>query len=196
MLKLGLTGNICAGKSIAETVFKKNGIPVIDADEIVHSLLADDDAVIQQVKELFYPNNLLDENNKIDRKLLGQLVFKDEQKRKELEKILHPRVIALIEEFFANNTDKPIAVASLALLFEAELTYLFDKTLLITVENQTQIDRLMTRNNYNKEQALSRINAQLPQEEKIKKADFVIKNNELIEKFEEKLNIFIKQQQN
>lgn len=196
MIKLGLTGNICAGKSTAENVFKKNNVPVIDADTIVHLLLANDETVIQQVKELFEPNNIFDENNKIDRKILGQLVFQDEQKRKELEKILHPRVITLIEEFFIANRDKPLAVASLALLFEAKLTYLFDKSLLITVDEKIQIERLMARNNYSKEEASSRINAQLSQEEKIKKADFIINNSGLIENFEEKLNIFIKQQQN
>ena len=176
MMKLGITGNIASGKTLVETFLKEEGILTIDSDEIVHDLLENDKDTIDKVIRLFYPLNIF-ENNKISRKKVSKIVFKDKTMLKELEQILHPKVISIIQEFFDKNKDKKIAAAVVPLLYEAKMEKIFDFVILVDIDKEIQLKRLMQRGNFTEEEALNRINCQTSSEEKSKLADFIINNN-------------------
>ncbi|MDD3149435.1 MAG: dephospho-CoA kinase [Candidatus Gastranaerophilales bacterium] len=181
MKKIALTGNIGAGKSLAESILQEKNIPVIDCDKIGHDLLKNNDDVIFQVKNLFKNDNIQTIDGKIDRKKLGKIVFENEQKRIKLEKIIHPEILNKIHQFFEKNKNEKIAVVSIPLLFEIGWQKYFDKTILIIIDEKLQLERLLVRDNLNKEEIIARIKSQIPQSEKINKADFIIDNSGNIE---------------
>lgn len=176
MIKIGLTGNIASGKSYIEELLKQKGIPVIDADEIVHEVLENNTSVINHIKKLFHGYDVL-QNDKLSRPKVGRVVFRDEKKRRQLENILHPIVKIEIQNFFDKNQDKPMAVASVPLLFETNMQSLFDKVILIVADEKIRLERLMKRNNLTEIEALERIKSQQSQESKIPLADFIINNS-------------------
>lgn len=192
MIKLALTGNIASGKSLIEKILIGEGVPVIDADEIVHQLLSSDSSVIEQVRALFSPENVLLMDGSVDRKKVGQMVFSDIDKLRRLEEIIHPRVKEKIDKFFESNSDKNIAVASIALLFETGWNVDFDKVVLVTCFLDVQIERLMNRDNLSREDALKRINSQMSQHDKAKISDFVIENNSGVCELEKRVREFLK----
>lgn len=179
MIKIGLTGNIASGKSFVEDIFKKENIPCLDSDKITHELLENDFEVIEEIKKVFLENgfDILDKNKKISRNKLGAIVFKDREKLKILESIIHPVIKKQINSFFKDNSRQKIAVAVVPLIFEANMADMFDKIVLVAVDKDIQLERLVKRNNFTQEEALLRIDSQIPQEEKIKKVDFVLWNN-------------------
>jgi dephospho-CoA kinase len=182
MLKIGLTGNIACGKSLIESMLQEMDIPVVDSDKICHNLMDFDKPTIEKVKKLFETYDILSNNGKtLDRYKIGQIIFNDIPLKKALEDILHPRVIELIKEFFEKNKDKKIAVASVPLLFESNLEYLFDKLILVTANQDIQFERLLKRNGFDEEHARARINSQIDQHHKKQKSDYIIDNSGTIE---------------
>jgi len=180
MKKIGITGNIAAGKSAVEKIIADFGYKVIDADTICHNLLEFDSSVIQKVTDIFSVD-IIGKNGKLDRKIIAQFVFSDFELKKKLENILHPAVKSEIEMFFSDNFSEKLVFASAALLFEANMADCFDKIILVVADDEIRLKRLMSRNNYTKDEAQTRLNAQNPQDEKIKLADFVINNSGTIE---------------
>ena len=176
MKKIGITGNIAAGKSAVENIIKTLGYKVIDADKICHYALENNNAIIEEIKNVFNDFNIL-KDGKIDRNAVGKLVFSNIELKEKLENILHPFVKNEILKFFEQSKNENFVFASAALLFEANMQNLFDKTILVIASDDLRLNRLMQRNNFSQEEALLRLNAQNPQEEKIKLADFVIENN-------------------
>ena len=189
MLKLGITGNIASGKSQAQSVFKGLSIPVIDADEIVNSLYSDKNFALK-AEEKFFKYKITNDG-KVDKNLLLKIIFDDLNFKKEFEKFVHTFVLSEIEKFFSLNLSENIVVASVPLLFETEWEKYFDKILLITADDEIRLERLMKRNSLSKGQALIRVNSQMPQDKKIKKADFVIENNSSLEELNEKIKVFV-----
>jgi len=169
MLKIALTGNIAAGKSLVENQFQSFGIDVIDADKIAHEVLGEKIQLLQK----FFGEEII-KQGQISREKLAQIVFSDSKKKQKLEKIIHPEVRKRIAEFCEG---KDIAIASIPLLFEVSWESDFDCVILVISKDNLRLKRLMERNNLTKEQAKTRINAQMSQGDKIKKADFVIDNN-------------------
>ena len=178
MIKLGVTGNIACGKSLVETFLQQEGVPTIDADRVVHDLYEKDQDTINQVYNLFGSTGLdvCDEKGGISRKKVGAIIFKDEEKLRELEKIVHPKVNQKIKEFFNQNQDKEIAAAIVPLIYEAKMQDMFDKVLLVTVDDAEQLKRLINRNSLSAEEAKVRIGSQISQDEKKKQADFIVDN--------------------
>ena len=168
MLRTAITGNIASGKSQAEKILSDMGYPVYDTDKIAHD-------VLDEITD-FYGYDVFTEG-KIDRKKLGDLVFANPDLKQKLEKIVHPKVKEKIMEIFTRHFADKYIFVSVPLLYEAGFEDLFDKVIMITVEPHIQLERLMRRNNFTEDEALRRINSQIPQEEKIKKADIVISNN-------------------
>lgn len=167
MLKIAITGNIASGKSEVEKIIAQD-FPVFDADKIAHKFLGN-----------------------IDRRALGEKVFSDPVARKKLEDYIHPKVKDEILKIFCESQDKYIFV-SIPLLFETGFDKLFDKIIFVQCDDKLRLERLMKRNNFTKEQALKRMNAQMPQDEKINKSDFVIHNNSTKEKLAVQVNELLK----
>ena len=167
MLKIAITGNIASGKSEVEKIIAQN-FPVFDADKIAHKFLGN-----------------------VDRRALGEKVFSDPIARKKLEEYIHPKVKDEILKIFCESQEKCVFV-SIPLLFETGFDKLFDKIIFVQCDDKLRLERLMKRNNFTKEQALKRMNAQMPQDDKINKSDFVIHNNSTKEKLAEQVNELLK----
>ena len=167
MLKIAITGNIASGKSEVEKIIAQN-FPVFDADKIAHKFLGN-----------------------VDRRALGEKVFSDPVARKKLENYIHPKVKDEILKIFSESQDKCVFV-SIPLLFETGFDKLFDKIIFVQCDDKLRLERLMKRNNFTKEQALKRMNAQMPQDDKINKSDFVIHNNSTKEELAEQVNELLK----
>ncbi|MEH7236288.1 dephospho-CoA kinase [Bacillus sp. JJ1562] len=182
ILTIGLTGGIASGKSTVSQMFKEAGIIVIDADVIARKVVEVGEEAYEQIVQSFGEEILLSDKT-IDRPKLGSVVFFSEEKRLLLNSIVHPAVRKQMlkeKEEHIMNGEKTI-VLDIPLLFESKLTSLVDRTLLVYVDKETQLLRLMNRNNLSKTDAEARIHSQMPLEEKIQLADAVIDNNRTIE---------------
>ncbi|SEA49931.1 dephospho-CoA kinase [Thalassobacillus cyri] len=177
-LVIGLTGSIASGKSTVSLMFDDYDIPVIDADKISREVVIPGEKAYHEIVTEF-GESILREDGSIDRKKLGSIVFKEEEKRKRLNNIVHPavrkRMIERRDHFC--NQEVPAVVMDIPLLFESELTHLVDKTLVVYADENVQLERLMKRDGSKQEEAIQRINAQLPVKQKAEMADEVIDNN-------------------
>ena len=187
-LTIGLTGGIASGKSTVTKMIRELGIPVIDADQVARDVVKVGEEAYTQIVATF-GQDILQTNGEIDRAKLGAIVFHNEQERKKLNAIVHPavrrRMMAEKEEYVQSGA-KTI-VLDIPLLFESELTHLIDKVIVVYVDDEVQLERLMKRNGFSKEEALARIRSQMSLREKVKKADAVINNNGTVEKTKQQL---------
>jgi dephospho-CoA kinase len=193
-LIIGLTGGIASGKSTVARMLLELGIPVIDADQIAREVVEIGEEAYLQIVEKF-GEEILQDDKTIDRAKLGAIVFNDEEKRKLLNSIVHPAVRQKMleqKERYVKKGEKTI-VLDIPLLFESNLTHLVDKIVVVYVDEHTQLERLMARNGFSKEEAKARIKAQMPLKEKAAKADAVINNNGTIEQTKKQLLNILKQ---
>lgn len=175
---VGLTGNICSGKSKAAEYFEELGAYVIDLDKVVHGLYDKNISLRYRLYKNF-GLKIFNKKLKVNREKLGNIVFNDESKKKKLESIVWPYVDKETEKRIKNK--KGIIMVEAALLYESGLDKKFDKNVLVIVDEEKQIKRLMKKKNISKEEALKRINAQMTQLEKVGKSNYVIKNNGTLE---------------
>lgn len=171
MIKIGITGNIAAGKSAVENILKSSGYLVFNTDDAAHRLLTGNIDVLR----CFGTD---------DRQKLSKIVFSDTDKLKKLENILHPLVRAEILKFFEANSDRKALFVSVPQLFESGFENLFDKIVLVSASFDVRLKRLMMRNGYDENYAKLRINSQMEQDLKIPLCDFVIDNNSTLEQLE------------
>lgn len=176
MLKVGLTGSIAVGKSFVVAVLQELGCVVFDADKIAHSVMEPQQPAYENIVREF-GTDVLAGDGAIDRVKLGAIVFADSQRRHRLNEIVHPRVIEkqnrLLAEAEAANPDG-IAIIDAALMIESGGYKRFDKLIVVFCDRETQIERLMHRNQISRDDAERRIAAQMPSEEKRKYADYEI----------------------
>ncbi|EHL73116.1 MULTISPECIES: dephospho-CoA kinase [Bacillus] len=189
---IGLTGGIASGKSTVSSLLKEKGFTVIDADVAARIVVQPGEEAYKKIVETFGKDILL-ENGEINRPKLGDLVFRDEQKRLQLNAIVHPAVRKqmLLEKEQAIRNGKQTIFLDIPLLFESGLTWMVDKTIVVYVDENIQLQRLMKRNGLDKEAAEIRISAQMPLEEKASKADAVINNNGTITETKKQLEHII-----
>lgn len=175
---IGLTGSIATGKSTVANKFKELGIPVIDADKIAREVVEPQEEAYKGIVETFGKEILL-EDQTIDRKKLGDIVFKDATKREQLNNIVHPAIRKrMLEQRDAYlNDGNRCVVMDIPLLFESKLEHFVDKILVVYVDEDVQLQRLMKRNDLTKEEALQRIHSQMPIKKKAELADRTIDNN-------------------
>lgn len=181
MRRVGLTGGIATGKSHVRAVFEALGVPTIDADVLAHKAVEPGSATFEAVKTRFGPA-VLDRTGGLDRRKLGSVVFADAQARKDLEAIIHPEVVEAIDRWFSSLDAQahPFAIADVPLLYEAGRERDYDIVIVTACELPTQIRRVMARDSITEAEARQRIAAQLPIEEKVRRADHVIRTDGLL----------------
>ncbi|GIN86845.1 dephospho-CoA kinase [Heyndrickxia sporothermodurans] len=190
---VGLTGGIASGKSTVSKMLKQKGYTIIDADIAAREVVnIGEDAYFQIIKD--FGEDILLEDRSLDRKKLGSIVFHNRDKRLLLNNIVHPAVrkYMLTKKDEAINGGKQTVIMDIPLLFESQLTYMVDRTILVYVEPPIQLARLMERNQLSKEDALARIQSQMPLDEKVKLADAVINNNTELNNTKYQLETIIK----
>ncbi len=176
MLKVGLTGSIAVGKSYICEVFRELGAFISDADLTAREVVKPKTIGLQKIVENFGAE-ILQPNGELDRIKLGVIVFADERKRQLLNSIVHPLVHEMQEKWLAEcRRENPngIAIIDAALMIESEGYKRFTKLIVVWCDFEIQLSRLKTRNSLTEAEALQRINAQMPQDEKKKFADFLI----------------------
>lgn len=176
MLKVGLTGSIAVGKTYVCEVLRELGCDVLDADLTARDVVKAGTKGLQLITDKFGAD-VLQANGELDRARLGAIVFADNAKRQLLNSIVHPLVIEAQNIWLAEKekeNPQGIAVVDAALMIESGGAKRFEKLIVVWCEAETQIERLMTRNNLNRDAAIQRINAQMPQNEKKNYADFLI----------------------
>ncbi|TET19224.1 MAG: dephospho-CoA kinase [Candidatus Cloacimonadota bacterium] len=181
-LLIGLTGNIATGKSTIANIFKEHGIPVIEADQIGWKLLDRKD--IKEHIETICGDIL--KKGRIDRKKLGKVVFSNKEKLHLLNAIIHPPLLKELKLTMANSKER-FLVVNAALIFEWGIEGWFDKILLVTSPDEQQIMRL-TSKQLTRKQAIQRMQAQMPDKDKIERCDFIIENNGSLEELMQKTN--------
>jgi dephospho-CoA kinase len=172
---IGLTGNIATGKSAVLGILKCLGARVIDADALVHQLMAKGMPVWRAILDEF-GEGILGSDGEIDRERLGAIVFADAEALKRLEAIVHPAVTARVDELIRQATE-PVVVVEAIKLIEAGWHRTYDALWVVTCPKEQQVERLMRTRKLSREEALLRIEAQPPQENKIALADVVIDNS-------------------
>jgi dephospho-CoA kinase len=183
MLKVGLTGSIAVGKSYVLSVLQELGCVVFDADRVAHSVMEPGLPAYEDIVAEFGAD-VLSENGAIDRPKLGAIVFSDEARRRRLNEIVHPRVIAeqdrLMREAEARNPGG-IAVIDAALMIESGGHKRFDKLIVVFCDPEIQIERLMKRNAISREDAERRIAAQMSSDQKRSYADYEVDTSGMFE---------------
>jgi dephospho-CoA kinase len=172
MLKVGLTGGIGTGKTTVASMLRDRDVPVLDADPLGHELLEPGQAAYDEIVAVF-DEDILDANGKVNRAKLGGVIFADAQKRERLNQILHPRILEVVQKWFAaldGPDGPPFAVVEAALIFEARYNRNLDKIIVCWCRPEQQLERLTLRG-LSVEEAQRRIAAQMPLDEKRKLAD-------------------------
>lgn len=192
MWVIGLTGGIGSGKSSVAHWLKERDISVLDADETVHQLLAEDETTICRVTQAF-GEDILDLQGKIDRKALGAKVFNNDEARKRLEGILHPLVKGRMfaEQMTLAAARAKLCIWDVPLLFEAGFDMAMNEVWVVWVSPQVQLERVMKRDSFTRAEAELRLLAQWPLEDKIKLADVVIDNSGTWEETVDQLEVIL-----
>ncbi len=180
MLKIGLTGSIAVGKSFVCAVFRELGAFVLDADQTAREVVAPGTEGLRAIIETFGAE-VLQASGELDRAKLGAIVFGDEQKRQLLNAIAHPLVTEAQNKWLTERErENPngICIVDAALMIESGGYKRFEKLIVVWCEAAIQLQRLMLRNSFGESEALRRINAQMPQDEKKRFADFLIDTSE------------------
>jgi dephospho-CoA kinase len=186
---IGLTGGIASGKSLVSRALKRLGMTVIDADDISHEILAGDTSIQQEVIRIF-GKEVCNEEGGIDRERLGRIVFSQNPGfRKDLEAILHPPIR---EEMWrrARESRSDDVVLDIPLLVETGGHERVDLVLVVYATRELQIQRLVARDGISRQEAVSRIDTQLPLESKASAAHYIINNTGSVEETEEQATRF------
>ena len=173
-MNIGITGSIACGKSTVSDYLKEKGYTIIDADKLGHVALTSED-VKRRLSETFGANILV--NNEISREVLAKLVFGNDNNLKKLNNIIHPKIKELILKLQEEHKDEDLVFLDIALLYEVNFADLVEIVAVVYVDEDVQLERLMTRNSLPKEEAIKRIESQLSPTEKASLGDFVINNS-------------------
>jgi dephospho-CoA kinase len=182
---IGLTGGIGTGKSTVSAMLKAKGIMVIDSDQIAREVVEPGSKALAQIVAHFGQEVLLPDG-RLNRKALGVRVFGNEEERKRLMEITHPAIFAETEKRIseAKKNGEALIVLDSPLLIETGRYKQTDLVVLVYADEETQLQRIMSRDNLTEEEARYRINAQMPIDEKRQYADIIIDNRGTIEELE------------
>jgi dephospho-CoA kinase len=175
MLKIGLTGGIGCGKTTVAKIFEQLQIPVIDADEIAHRLVAIGQPALAQIQREF-GTEVLNPDGSLNRKILRELIFSDCKQKQKLESILHPLIYQSIQSEL-KRLSTPYCIVSIPLLLETNMTRLVDRVLVVDCSVETQIERLRKRDNMTIERIQSIIDSQVSRDFRKAQANDLIDNS-------------------
>ncbi|XP_026333447.1 dephospho-CoA kinase domain-containing protein [Hyposmocoma kahamanoa] len=179
MFIVGLTGGLATGKSTVLSIFRENGVAVIDADEVARKVLEPGTQAWKELKE-YFGDVVLHDDGKVNRVTLGEIVFDSIEKRRKLNAITHPRIQSAmmkmaISYFFSGHR---YIVMEVPLLFETgKMLNFMHKIITVVCEDHQQLDRLCKRSDFSESVAKKRIDCQMPLEHKVAKSHFVIDNS-------------------
>ena len=171
-LIIGLTGGIASGKSTVADFFAALGVPIVDTDKIAREIVVPGQPALDEIRQAFGAD-IITENGSLDRALLRKIVFADEARRLELERILHPRIRDAAWAQAAAAT-APYVIVVVPLLFDSPMRQAMTRILVVDCAAETQLRRLTARDNESEEQARHIIAAQASREERLSIADDVI----------------------
>lgn len=186
MILICLTGSIATGKTTISNFMAKKGCILIDTDLVVHNMYNSGTEASKKIKNEF-GDNCINEDGSVNRKKLGDIVFENKDKLKKLNEIIHPlvreevfRQTDIYKQIEKENNLNLIVVYVIPLFFETGSNYPVDYILVSHCSEENQLERLIKRNNFTKEEAINRIKSQIPIKEKMSKANFLINTNESI----------------
>jgi dephospho-CoA kinase len=182
MRVIGLTGGIASGKSTVSEMLRELGAPIVDADLLARQVVEPGAPALAEIVERFGAG-VLDEDGRLDRKKLGAIVFDDAAARRDLNRITHPRIAAAGQEAIAAHgaAGAAVVIYDAALIVENNLHRALAGLIVVSLPRDVQRQRLMERDDIDAEAAEARIAAQLPLEEKVAVADYVVDNSGTLE---------------
>lgn len=193
---IGLTGGIASGKSTVSQLLARRGAALVDADAVAREIVQPGEAALDDIASLF-GQAVIQEDGSLNRKALGDIVFRDKSMLQKLESITHPAIRARMQEKIhklAESDPKRLIVADVPLLYETQQEHLYEGVLVVYVPAGVQVERLMERNNMAREEAERRVSLQMDIEEKRRRADWVIDNSDTLDETKQQVDHLWKQQ--
>ncbi|RNC64170.1 dephospho-CoA kinase [Proteiniphilum sp. X52] len=175
MIKIGITGGIGSGKSVVSELFRLHGIPVYNADQEAKKLNDSSPYIRGQLTQQFGEDLYV--NDKLNRKKLASIIFHDSRKLALVNSIIHPELARHFTEWSRMREHCPMVILDAALLIEAGFHHFVDKVVMVQAPKELRIARVMQRDRSPRHEVEARMDSQLPEEEKIKYADYVICND-------------------
>ncbi|MBX3730881.1 MAG: dephospho-CoA kinase [Candidatus Sumerlaeia bacterium] len=173
---LGLTGSIGSGKTFVTRCFEELGASVIRADELAREVVAPGTPAYSEIVEFFGPA-VVTADGTLDRAEIARRVFANPGQRRELERIVHPRVRQREEELLQHFRHEPLVVLEIPLLYETGAEALCDAVLVVVVEEEVRRQRLQRDRGMSPQDIAARLAAQMPEHEKVRRAQYVIDNS-------------------
>jgi dephospho-CoA kinase len=193
VLKIGLTGGIGCGKSTVTALFKQLNVPVIDADDIAHQLVAVGQPALQLIQQTFGASSLHSDGS-LNRDIIRDLVFSDPEQKQKLEAIIHPLVYQTIAEY-TRLLNAPYCILSIPLLFETDNADFVNRVLVVDCPVETQIERVQKRDNLTVERVQSIMDTQVSRSFRTAHAHDIIDNTktttELAQQVEKLHNLYL-----
>ncbi|KAJ7213215.1 dephospho-CoA kinase-domain-containing protein [Mycena haematopus] len=192
MLVVGLTGGIATGKSSVSKLLKEKHIPVVDADILARQVVEPGTPALAKIVSFFGPG-ILQPDGTLDRKKLGSVIFNDDAKRRKLNSIVHPAVRRALLRGVVRHwlRGSKYCILDVPLLIEGPMWKLVGTVVVVYCSADVQLQRLMARDNSSREDASSRLNSQLPIEEKVQYADRVIDNSGSLADLDAQVNALV-----
>ncbi len=183
MRNIGMTGGIGSGKNQVADIFNQLGFYTIDSDISSRKVMEKGEAAYEKIVS-FFGSDILDENDNILRKKLGDIVFSDKAKLKTLENIVHPAIYEYERKERSKiygRDDKAVVITHAALIIESGSIDKYDALIVISCPDELQVERVMQRDNFSEEKARNIVAHQMPNEERLKYADFIIDNSSTLD---------------
>lgn len=192
MKKIGITGTIASGKTMAAAILRRHGVPVFNADQYSKMALHASNTCYASLIEILGRDVLADDSD-IDPKKMSRIIFQQEEKRQAVNAVVHPFVKEGMRKFFASHEDRPFAFAEVPLLFEANWENEFDEIWVITASKEEAMKRMMKDRGYSRKEAEDRYDSQLDPQQQTAKADKVIINDGSLKDLDKEINMNLAQ---